>query len=434
MSRAAPVLVVGAGLAGLSAAVTLAKAGCWVHVVEQSHAPGGAVMRQPLPGVQPVYASPHQAAWQQLMEQVRAHRAQITLQTNTRFGGLDSEGAVLLTGDQAQWMRPCAVVLAVGAKERVQPRPGWTLPGVVTAGAVQLAIKTVGRAPAQRVVLAGSGPLLMAVGAQLCVAGTPPVAIVESGRPFARPWLALGLPLSYWREAAAYALTLRAARVPFFSASDVVAIERGAAGLDVQVRTPSGVRRWECDVLGLHDGIRPNDTGLPETSAIEVVRVGDCRHALGARAALEDGRHGAQVLLARMQGRVAPPPGRALERERRAQHKLDVLYRNNAHAQLQQLPAETVICRCEGRTLADLRALGEQPTERLLRLQGRFAMGACQGRFCAEWVRALAHPQPAAAAPHEAVPAIGANRWPVHPIAVADLLQAEWPDGADTPR
>ncbi|NCO17475.1 MAG: oxidase, partial [Alphaproteobacteria bacterium] len=81
------------------------------------------------------------------------------------------------------------------------------------------------------------------------------------------------------------------------------------------------------------------------------------------------------------------------------------------------LPDDTVICRCEMRTLADLRALGPAPTARALRLDGRFAMGACQGRFCAEWVGRII-------APTTAPQPIGATRWPTRPIAVADLLAA----------
>jgi hypothetical protein len=76
-----------------------------------------------------------------------------------------------------------------------------------------------------------------------------------------------------------------------------------------------------------------------------------------------------------------------------------------------------VICRCEARTLDDLRALGPRPTDRQLRLDGRFSMGACQGRLCAEWVGRLALPD-------TAKPRLGADRWPTRPIVIADLLAA----------
>ena len=81
------------------------------------------------------------------------------------------------------------------------------------------------------------------------------------------------------------------------------------------------------------------------------------------------------------------------------------------------LPGDTVICRCEARTVNDLRALGPEPTDRQLRLDGRFSMGPCQGQLCAEWTARLA-------APDTPKPRLGAPRWPARPIAIADLLAA----------
>ncbi|MFZ2102409.1 MAG: oxidase, partial [Oricola sp.] len=109
---------------------------------------------------------------------------------------------------------------------------------------------------------------------------------------------------------------------------------------------------------------------------------------------------------------------RDLEKERAAQRRLARIYANDGAARLAALPAETVICRCENKTLGDLQALGAAPTDRELRLTGRFAMGRCQGRFCAEWVRALAGLQSDATQ-------IGAMRLPVRPIAIADLIAVE---------
>lgn len=409
-----PVLVVGAGLAGLSAAVELARAGLPVLVVDQAQAAGGAIHRQPLPGGRSLATPAQDRRWSDLMAKVAAQGNRITFSPATQFGGLDHRGAALLTGRMNRLFRPRAVVLAVGARESVQPRPGWTLPGVETAGSLQIRMKTLGEAPQGRVLLAGSGPLLLAVGAQLTKLGRPPVAILEAGRPFARPLTALGLPRDYWIEAASYLSRLIRARVPILTGTRLTAIHAEGGTL---VAEASNGRRFTVKHVALHDGIRPNDLGIPACDALPVVRLGDCRETLGARAAMADGKTGGAALAARLLGQKAPPADPELDHQRQAQARLAELYAYDLAAELNNLPGDTVICRCESRRLNDLRALGPAPTARQLRLDGRFAMGPCQGRFCADWIARLTSAEPLK-------PGIGAPRWPARPIAVADLLAA----------
>lgn len=413
------VLVVGAGPAGLAAAVELARAGFAVRVVDQGRAPGGAVHRQPLPGAVAVALAAHRRRWRRLWADVAACGPAIAVTCETRLIGLDATGTALLTGAGAGVIRPRALVLATGAMERVLPRPGWTLPGVQTAGAIQTALKTTGQAPAGRIVLAGSGPLLLAVGAELVRLGNPPVAIVEAARPFRAG--ALALPLSYQREAARHLARLAWARVPLLTGARVERIAPGEASgeasgkatawLRVSLGGRQGGREIVADLLGLHDGIRSADPGPPAAPPIPVVRAGDCREALGARAALADGRHAGRVLAARLAGRKVPDEPADLARERLAQARLTQLYAHDEPGTLAGLPDHTVLCRCEGRTLADLRALGPAPTVRDLRLIGRFGMGPCQGRFCGEWVARLG-----------GTADLGHPRLPLRPVAIADLL------------
>lgn len=411
------ILVVGAGLAGLAAAVELARAGHPVLVVDQAARPGGAVHRQPLPGGRSI-ASPAQARrWGALMAEVAAAGMRIEIACDTRFGGVDHTGAVLLTGAHAALLRPRALVLAVGAREAVQPRVGWTLPGVTTAGALQTELKTLADPPSGRVLLAGSGPLLLALGAELTRLGRPPLAIIEAARPFSHPLLSAALPPHYWAEAARHLSRLALARVPILTGAHLARITQADGALLAEVETRHGPRRLTADRVALHDGIRPNDTGLTPCAALPLLRLGDCREALGAAAALADGRAGGRALAAQLAGLPAPAPDPALAREVRAQARLGRIYAHQGARRLAALPPETVLCRCENRTVADLAALGPAPGPRSLRLDGRFGMGACQGRFCADWVAQLARP----AAP---LGALGIARWPARPISVADLLAA----------
>lgn len=409
------IIVLGAGPAGMAAAVTLAEAGQRVLVVDQGAAPGGAVHRAPLPGVTASGLPAHKRRWSALMARAARQAAQIDIVLDTRCSGVDATGAVLLTGEMTRLVRPRGVILAPGARERVLPRPGWTLPGVVTAGAIQTGLKTTGQPPAGRILLAGSGPFLLAVGAEMTALGAPPVAIIEAAQPL-KP-AALGLPISYWAEAARYRLRLAAAGVKILTGARLDTI---TPGLKAHVTTRHGKHEFQADLIGLHDGVASNDTGLGAPCEIPVLRAGDGREVLGARAAMLDGTRAGLAMLAQLAGQPAPAEPRALIRQRHAQTRLGLLYTHDEIGALNALPKDTILCRCEGRSLADLDALGRAPTARDLRLTGRFGMGACQGRFCAEWVAYFSK-----------TPDLGRPRLPLRPIAIADLLAVPTTDIGD---
>lgn len=432
------VLVVGGGPAGLAAAARLADAGLSVLLVELRPSLGGAFHRRPNPGVVPVsIGRAGEARWHRLVAGV--DRPTIEIRRRSAFLGIDGRGVALIedrVASRVETPRPRAVVIATGAVEIVRPRPGWELPGVVTAGGLQVMMKETGRPPTGRILVAGNGPLLLAVAGQLAARGNPPAAIVEAGDPTSPAAALAGLGLlAHPRpmiEAAGHMARILARRVPWRRSTEIERIEAVNGGFRVSLRHRSGrCDTLEVDHVALHDGIRPNGFGLPESSVETaarpfVVTAGDCREVLGVVAAEIDGERAAARVIAALTGdavaRTALEAG--LGRERRLQAVLArVFAAARPRPAIADLPAETVLCRCEGRTLADLKALfsgDDTPAGREIKLSGRFTMGLCQGRFCAHAVaEAAAELRPEAPAPISTD--LTGRRWPARPVAIAAL-------------
>lgn len=430
------VIVVGGGPAGIAAAIEAARAGLSVDILEQRPSLGGAIFRQPIEGVAPIRQS--RAALNRYAELMSALTAFVVgLRHMSVFLGMDGDGLVLFEDRGAgtvKSLRARAVVIAVGAVETVHPRPGWQLPGVSTAGGLQVMMKETGRPPQQRVLLAGSGPLLVAVAAQMIRLGNPPVAIVEAGDPFGSIGDGLGLLRfpGLLADALSYLLTVVASRTPWQRGTTLMSIERTRSGLEATLKDRNGtMRTMTADRIGLHDGIRANNFGL-HPAAIDmpcgpiVIHAGDCREALGAVAAAADGaragRQVAQLLTAASSS--TDEVERQLVRERKAQALLAQLFSPvNPPAPLTSLPRDTILCRCEGRTAGDLHSLigpSDMLSGREVKHNGRFAMGACQGRFCAAHVAALMNELRPGHPPVHARDLTG-QRWPLRPTSIAGL-------------
>jgi NADPH-dependent 2,4-dienoyl-CoA reductase/sulfur reductase-like enzyme len=429
------ILVIGGGPAGVAAATDLAEMGFTVLLAEQRDRLGGAIHRTYVgEGPSPlVMAGHHRRSWQGLQKKMRQAGSRITTQFETVFLGVDGDARFLLDDRRAGRvisLQPQAVVLALGALERVLPRPGWELPGVTSAGGMQVQLKETGDAPKGPILVAGTGPLPLALAAQLAAAGNPPVAVLERGQPLRAAFAHVGAVIDGLRswpnliEGLGYGARLLRAGVPYRTGCTVTAIEAVAEGLHVTSQHANGaVSHHQVRHLALHDGLASNNTGLPTQSiaGVFVVRAGDCREVLGAEGAASDGRRAAQRV-ARQLGRPAREAAfdQQLSAARRTQNALLRLFDAPA------LPAtpDTVICRCEGLRRADLEGLKGVQTAREIRLVGRFGMGACQGRFCARAVQELA----AETALNFESGALGGSklRWPLRPVSVAAL--AAWTD------
>ena len=424
------VLVIGGGPAGVAAAVELADLGLSVLLAEQRDQLGGAVHRAYAgAGTSPIKRNPHhQRRWQGLLDQVQQVGDRLTLQFQSVFLGVEGDGRYLLddrVAARVRSVRPKAVVMAVGGVERVMPVPGWELPGVTTDGGMQVQLKETGEVPQGPILVAGSGPLPLALAAQLAAAGNPPLAVLERGQPFrtvlAQPGAAFNCLRSWPQlaEALGYARQLVQFGVPYRTGCRVSAIEALPRGLRVAVVDRYGQSRaYEVAHLALHDGLDANQTGLPrqDGSGVPVVWAGDCREVLGADAAISDGRLAARRV-AKALGHLCPEAhlDAPLQSARRMQAALRVLY----HSAAPTVTPETVICRCEGLLAASFAALQGAASPREMRVVGRFAMGTCQGRFCARATQEFAARSGVLFDVSELHG--GTPRWPLRPVSVAAL-------------
>ena len=440
------VLVVGGGPAGLSAAIAAAEAGAGVVLLDERAAPGGQYAK-PL-AESHADAAPDAQFRIGLDLRDRARRAGVRLETDSVvWGGFAPDEIAALVHGRAVTFRPRRLILAPGAHEAPAPMPGWTLPWVMTTGALQTLVRAQRVCPGENVLIGGSGPLNLQLACELLACGVRPVAVVEAAsRPGAAGWRALWRMARHapglLRDGLGMLARLRRAGVPVLWSARVVAAQGEDRVRAVQVVDARGERTLEADVVALNLGFQPEvglaralgiphrfvDVGLGHlatetdgdgrTACKTVFAVGDGAALGGARVAMARGRL-AGLAAARDLGRRAPDDvlaRAALARASAFQDALWGLFRVPA-ALPDALPDSTIVCRCEevtaGRLRAELAAgLASLPA---LKKATRAGMGRCQGRFCAATIARLCPDVPddwSFAAP----------RAPLRPVPAAPLM------------
>lgn len=472
------VAIVGAGPAGLTAAVSLADSGAEVVVIDEQAAIGGQIYRQP----------PHQFVLSRepagpgarLIDRAESHsRLRVRLGRTVwaildeRDGGAAQSPCLLVAlsgpdGFEALYAR--RVLLATGAYDLPVAFPGWTLPGVMSAGGLQAMLKSQRLLPGRRFVLAGAHPLLLLLAGQLLAAGAEIAEVALSQQP-PGPLDALAAPMRLGRltgrvaQLARPAAALLKARVPVrFSTVIAGAIgEDRVTGARLARLDDGGSGRSDaerdlaCDTIAVGYGFLPSTELARQagctirwqeraggwivahdewmrTTREAIFAAGEITGVTGAQQGALEGHLAAigiqrdlKLIDEKAARRAARGPLRKLARERRFSRMVQERFAVSG-SMLSTLPdGATPICRCEEVTADALRAaLGEYPhlgQLNAVKLRTRIGMGPCQGRMCAaplarEIARARGTPL-AELDPFTAQP-------PAKPVSLAELAQIPW--------
>lgn len=415
MVEAFDVAVIGAGPAGLTAAATAAGHGLRVALLDAQARQGGQVWRHDARHGAPRAARAAIAALGDQVQWLAQH--QVVATNGRRLLAESPHGAREIDATH--------IVLATGARELLLPFPGWTLPGVTGAGGLQALAKQGWSLAGKRVLVAGSGPLLLATAATLRRHGAQVLGVLEQAS--ARELAAFAATLWRWPARAWQAARLRAqlTGVPYRCGSFVTHAFGEGRLRAVSWRDARGTHQLECDHLAVGYGLVPNIElaallgcaldhvgthphvrvdALLRTSVPGVLAAGEALGIGGLAAARLEGILAGHVAAGELKSAHALHARRQRARAFAAQLARHFALDHRLHALANE---RTIVCRCED---VPLGALDDCPDARSARLAARCGMGACQGRICGTALAEMGR-----------FPRGGLGRPPLFPVRLATL-------------
>lgn len=376
------VIVIGGGPGGIASAVTAAENGLKVVIVDENPALGGQIWRQQLGKVKDKNAQKWIA---------RLMRLDISFESSATFLGCDQGSAVCHSRSKGRFLLEYdALILACGAKELFLPFPGWTLPNVLGCGGAQAMVKSGLNVQGKRVVVSGSGPLLLAVATYLKKNGAQIAGIYEQAEAAKLNSLAFYLLKHFPAkilQGISYRLNLLT--VPWKKGWWVKKALGAEALESIVVTNGSEEKKIDCDILACGFGLKANleipgilacktSNGFVEvdenqkTSVEGVFAVGELTGIGGLDKALLEGENAARFIsgLRSQNKHKAAMAGFVNRLEETFALRPEV--KNLAEK-------TTVFCRCEDVPYSEV---CDSMDQRSVKLYSRCGMGSCQGRVC----------------------------------------------------
>ena len=462
------VAIIGAGAAGMSAAIEAAQLGAQVVLIDDNQQLGGQYFRQPSAGFNKsviVEKSPDHIRFAALCRGINgsstSYRAGATV-----WDLIDPLTLAIADGEGSGRIRAKAIVIAAGARDRAVAFPGWTIPGVITAGGLQNLIKGMRVAPPGPAVVAGNGPLLLVAAANLIKAGVHVAAVVEAAN---QPWRALSeLPAlvsapSIMKLAIAYRFALLKSGTPYLQGQTVVAAQGDPDLHSVEIAPidSSGnieknkTQRIEATTLvtgfGLNPSLElPRLIGAQEIHCLlrggaNIARNEELMSSIPGIFVAGDGASIGGVELALVEGRIAginacvhagKTSRNSVQNALSLEHKryrrlcrfrtgLEKVFETNA-VWTDLLTPSSIVCRCEDVTYEELARCMKNNCSSATQLKAttRIGMGRCQGRNCLGSLAEIIADNQNLQSTAVDMPRV---RQPARPILLSDLLHEELP-------
>lgn len=425
-------VIIGGGPAGMTAAIEAARAGLNPAVIDEAPALGGQVYRHLPEPFQVEHADElgnDFARGERIRQEFAEVASRIEVLSNTAVLGVWPNRDVLYATEQSSaLLKAKQMIIASGAYDRPMPFPGWTLPGVMTAGGVQTILKTMRVRPGRRALIAGTGLLILAVARRLHEVGVEVAAVLDAGDP---PWMGGAFPKEWGNsdfinDGPDHLDYLRNVKIPLLSnhtvfeahgTGEVQGVSFGRVDNETWRPLKDTLQKIDVDLIVTGFGFVPN-TELTElagcrhhhapelggwvpvrnaftaTTIPGIFAAGDGAGIGGVLVAIEEGRLSG-ITAAEQAGTIAPD-----EAERRRRGPLERLQAiAGPRAALNEVSkirpgildlatSETLACRCEEITYSEVHAAVAQGAKDLqaIKLLTRLGMGSCQGRNCAPHV------------------------------------------------
>ncbi len=449
-------VIIGGGAAGLSAAVTAANYDLRIALIDEQAAIGGQIYR----GIESV---PKQRGKQLGDDYLHGkslatafHRSDVDYFSSTQVWSVNKQGEIgIVNNNQAQILTADQIIIATGAMERPVPFPGWTLTGVMNAGAGQVLFKSAGVVPKNEMVLAGSGPLLLLLATQYLHAGIKIKALLDmstlTNHLYALPKLPQALLAAHYLiKGMKLQQELKQAGIPILEGvSGLKALGDDNKINSISFKHNRKQKTFTTDLLLIHFGViphiwltqsvgchhrwddsqqcwQPKHDQWGKTNLDGILIAGDGSSINGAKAAEYSGKISAlQAVYAlgkinkQQRHQLTLPAKKSKQQERCIRPFLERWFAIS-DALLITADDETLVCRCEEITAGEIRQAvheGHHDSNQI-KFINRCGMGACQGRQCANAVANIVAAETGKTI-HEA--GIYRGRPPVTPITLGQL-------------
>ena len=464
------VVIVGSGFSGIVAAAVLAEHKLNILLIDENIHIGGQLLRK-IPDTLGEYSSYHPDYVKKIgfrfVQNVKQKK--IKIMNRTCLLGVYPGNRLMLESSKKEILDiTCDILLfATGARERFLPFKGWTLPGVYSAGMVQVLMKSSGVLPAKEILIGGSGLFLFSVGYEFLKNKGKLFAVLEQSGMIDKVKMVPTLfhQFSKLIEGAKYLSRFFFSGVPVKFRRKIVeargngSLEEVVVGkVDAEGKLIEGTEKiYKTEALGVGYGFVPNIEGPQlagcdlefseskggwivkvndglETSIDNILAAGEITGVGGALKSINEGKIAAATILKKFEKIEENDYQRQLKKltKERKHHLQFVRYFNSLYkipkAAVLDIPDDTIICRCEDITMEEIKkgiAAG-YTTPQALKNAARLSMGNCQGRTCGPVVydilNTLTHWHPGTTGLFNARP-------PLKPVSIAALADLDNGEG-----